>query len=421
MSSDGSGRAFLRASAAIAPALTIATLLQYVLQVIAAKRLPTGDFGAFGSLLALTVVGAVPLFAVQAVVARRVAARVDDPLCAGIGRGSLVPSLRCGLLVGGGAGLLAWPTATFLHVPLAAALMMALALVPLPLVGAALGAAQGQRKHGEFVALYLAYSATRLLFVIPVLWLHPTTTAAMGGVAAGSFAAGGLGTWLLLRTRAASQPAPRFGRDVLTTSLALLSVLALASTDLLLARHRLPAAASDLYALGSLGARAVFWLLQFAGVAAYAELASHASAAHRRRTLLSGFGVVVGLGLVGTGIAFVLPEQSVTTMLRPEYAPVVPLLPLFAALGTALAAAQYLVMAGVARGRERDGALLVGAAIVEALVLLFLPNPTVGRMVSIAAGITALAACGLLVTTLRQVDDAAPLQDVELPGQGGGL
>ena len=410
----------LRASAAIAPALTVATMLQYVLQVVAAKRLPAGDFGAFGALLALTVVGAVPLFAVQAITARRVAsegARDDG----GTSLGMLGPALRCGLAVGAVAAMLAIPIALFLHVPLVAALMLAAALVPLPVVGAALGAAQGERRHLHFVLLYLAFSASRLLFVIPALWLHPTTTFAMGGVALGSAATGVAASTMLRRGDAAAPEVGQgLGREVLLTSLALLAVLALTSTDLLLARHRLPAADSDLYALGSLGARAVFWLLQFAGVAAYAELASHTSAARRQTTLMTGLGVVLMLGAVGTAIVAWLPEQVVTAMSRPEYAAAVPVLPLFAALGTLLAAAQYLLMAGVARGRQRGGAILATAAVTEAVVLWLVPTPTVARIALIATALTALATLGLLTAALRLVEIDHADQDAGLPGQGGG-
>ena len=387
--------------------MTLATLIQYVLQVAAARRLPTGDFGAFGSLVALTVVGAVPLFAVQAVTARRIAGSRDagprTRIGTGIGIGMVGPALRCGCLVAAVAAVMAVPVASFLHLPLAAALLMAPALAPLPLVGAALGSAQGERRHRDFIVLYVAYSLTRLVFVVAALWALPTTTSAMAGLAVGSLATGALGWWILHRHgTGVTQVAPsRFGRDVLFTSLALLSVLVLASTDLLVARHRLSAADSDLYALGSLAARAVFWLLQFAAVAAYADLASRAPAARRRATLLSGFALILVLGALGAAVAAVLPARVVTTMIGPQYAAVVALLPLFAVLGSALAAAQYLLMAGVARGRWRGGAVLAVAAAVEAAALLLMSGPTVARLAAMATLVTSLAVVVLLVSDLR--------------------
>jgi hypothetical protein len=247
----------------------------------------------------------------------------------------------------------------------------------------------------------------------------------MAGVALASLATGALAVRMLQpgerRAAGTVQVRDGFGRDVLLTSLALLAVLALASTDLLLARHRLPAATSDLYALGSLGARAVFWLLQFAGVAAYAELASHGPAARRRTTLLSGLGLVLALGLVGTAVAARMPARLVTTMLRPEYAAALPQLPIFAALGTALAAAQYLLMAGVARNRRGGGIVLATVALTEAVVLALVPAPTVGRIAVIALSLTTCAAIGLLVAALRAVEVEHPDQGAALPGHAGGL
>ena len=261
------------------------------------------------------------------------------------------------------------------------------------------------------------------LLVVPVLWVHPSTTSAMAAVAAASAATGALAVGMLRLRAAGAAPAhpTRFAREVSVTSLSLRAVLVLASIDLLMARHRLPPVDSDLYALGSVGARAVFWLLQFAGVAAYAELASHGSAARRRSTLLSGLGVVLVLGAVGTAVAAVLPEQVVTTLLRPEYAGLVRFLPLFAALGTALAAVQYLVMAGIARGRGRGGVVIAAAVVAEAAMLLLLPDPGVGAFVTVAVMITAVTAVVLLVSDLRLVEADRTPQGVGLPGHGGGL
>jgi hypothetical protein len=55
------------------------------------------------------------------------------------------------------------------------------------------------------------------------------------------------------------------------------------------------------------------------------------------------------------------------------------------------------------------------------MVLLLIPDPSVGAFVGIALTIAALTAVGLLVADLRLVEDDRTPQGVGLPGHGGGL
>ncbi len=404
--STASGRhSFARASLLLAPSMAVATLLQYVLQVLAARTLPAGEFGGFGALLACTVVGSVSLLAVQAVVARRMSWSDDDGRRHSA-RALVVPAWWCG------AGLMAVTVvaapaiAAFLHVPILAVLLLAAGLAPLPLVGVGLGCVQGQRRTLVFASLYFAYAALRLLFVAAGLVLHPTTTVAMAGVALGALATALL-AWRVVAAPAAaadpSLPERRLWLEVGRTALALLTVLALANVDLLMARHRLPPLASDRYALGSLAARAVFWLLQFAAVAAYADLSSRRAPRSRRTTLLAGLGVVVVLGAIGIALSAVVPTVVIATSVGASYAPVTAVLPLFTALGTALAATQYLLMGSVARGRSATGAVVAVGVFVEASALVLLRQPTVSAIAVVAAVVATLTAVLLLVLDLARL------------------
>jgi hypothetical protein len=331
------------------------------------------------------------------------------------------PAWWCGAAIAGATALAAPGISAFLHVPLAAALLLAAGLAPLPLVGIGLGAVQGQRRTLMFAALYFAYAALRLIFVTAGLLVHPTTTVAMAGVAVGSFVTALLAWWVVRRPdtrRGVVLPRRRLWPEVGRTALALLAVLALANVDLLMARHRLPALSSDQYALGSLAARAVFWLLQFAAVAAYADLSSRRSWQHRRATLLAGLGVVVGLGLLGTAIAAAIPPTVIADSVGASYTSVTALLPLFAALGTALAATQYLLMAGVARGRSAAGGFIAAAAVLEAAALSALHQPTVSSIAVVAATVATVTAAVLLVLDLVRLSTRShePLVGGVVPG-----
>src|SRR5689334_24097489 len=98
--------------------MVVGNLLQYALQLAASRALTPADFGGFGALLGLGVVGAVPMLALQTVAARHVALREGDSATQSAEVSRLVSAsgrIGAGLSA---VGLLATPlVAAFLHVP----------------------------------------------------------------------------------------------------------------------------------------------------------------------------------------------------------------------------------------------------------------------------------------------------------------
>src|SRR6476619_5555628 len=124
--------AMARAGAPVAPAMAAATLRQYALRRAASRALSPADVGGFGALLGLGIVGAVPMLALQTVSARHVALRAADPIARSreVSR-LLAGSTRLGAGLSGATLLAAPVVAAFLHVPVAAAALLALSLGPL--------------------------------------------------------------------------------------------------------------------------------------------------------------------------------------------------------------------------------------------------------------------------------------------------
>ncbi|MDX6216900.1 MAG: hypothetical protein QOG99_2484, partial [Frankiales bacterium] len=72
------GPSLARAGSLLGPAMAAANALQYVLQLVASHTLDPEGFGAFGSVLGLALIGAVPMLALQTVTARHIALRRRD-------------------------------------------------------------------------------------------------------------------------------------------------------------------------------------------------------------------------------------------------------------------------------------------------------------------------------------------------------
>jgi len=170
--------------------MAAANLLQYALQLVASRALNTNGFGAFGALLGLGVVGAVPMLALQTVTARHVA----------LGRPAETARLvTLGLRIGVALSLLlplAAPlVAAFLHVPVLAAVFLGLSLGPLAVAGTAQGVLQGRERFGALALLFLGISAVRIVVPTVVLLVSPTVTSGLAGAAVLSSGRPPLGSW----------------------------------------------------------------------------------------------------------------------------------------------------------------------------------------------------------------------------------
>ena len=409
------GRASLpRAFLVIAPAMAAANLLNYAFNLVMSRLLGPADYGALGALLALVLVGTVPGVALQAVVARHTTLAGGD-----VGRlWSRV--LMAVVVVGAALGLLTLlvspAIAAFLHLPsLGPCLWLAAALLPLPLLSAVQGMLQGREWFGVLAAVLLVAAAGRLAVGLGLVEGGLGVEGAMAATAIGSAVAvlvavprlRAQGSWERPRPPGAAgwrwprrgSTAAAGGGAVATAAAGVLGLLLLANVDVLLARHFLPAEASGLYAAGAVLTKIAFWAPQFVVTLVFPRLVT---AADRRRLLGRSAAVVAAVGVPLVVAAAVAPQLAARLSFGEAYLDVGPTLPLFAAIGTGLALVQLVLFTGMASAdRAMYRLLLAGVAAEAVLVAVFL-HDSVAQIVGAAlAVVAALLAIGFALALRR--------------------
>src|SRR6266545_30446 len=347
------GPSLARAGLMVAPAMAVANGLNYAFNLVMLRLLEPAAYGALGALLAVILIGTVPGLALQAVVARHTALRAGDRRAvAELWSRTLVAvswvSLGLGLAVAAAAPALA----AFLHLgSIVPALWLAANILPLPLVSALQGMLQGVQRFGALAAA--------------------------------------------------------LGREVGAAALAFLGLLLLTNMDLLLARHYLAAEPSGLYAAGAVVAKIAYWAPQFVATIVFPRLATEAAA--RRRLLARAAAAIPALGVALMVVVAAAPELAVTLPFGAAYRDVGPDLPLFAALGTALALVQLLLFSGIAAGDRKVHRLLCATVVIEVAVIALGPHHSVTGIVGAAlAAVTALLGACWVLERRRQPVEAAP-------------
>lgn len=417
-----------RSGSLVAPAMMVANLSGYLLAVVASHALAPEGYGELSALLGVLLVASVPALALQAVVARSVARRPPGEPAGARERAALVLSARLGLGLGLAGAALAPLVGAFLHTGLAGPLWLAAGLLPLAVLSAAQGLLQGDERFGALAVLLCAQAAARVVGLVPLL-LGGGAGSVLAGLALGSALCA---TAVLVvgrlaspaRTRATTSRSARQQAAAVAPALpglptvrstaqacgGLLALLLLSNLDLLLARHRLPGDASGAYAVGAVLTKAAFWLPQAVSVVAFPRLADPRAGA---RVLRSAVLVVAALGASAAVGALLLARPFLTTAFGEQYAPLASRAPLFVVQGAALALVQLLVYRGIALRRGSATAWVLGAVVVEAVVLLLLPAPGLGQVVAVAAATAVALALVVVVPALVRSRSAGPEQDQE--------
>jgi O-antigen/teichoic acid export membrane protein len=436
-------RSLRRDALVLAAGMGVANAGNYAFNVVMAFLLGPEAYGALAALLALVLVGSVPGLALQAVVARRTT-------LAGSGRaGGAWPG--AGWLVGrAGLGLVLLTVligpglVLFLHLDSAVpVLWLALALAPTPLLFAVQGLLQGRERFGALAAVMVAGAAVKLAAGLALVALGFGVSGAMAGVAAGGLLAalaglrlaapgstgnpGGVDNPPLPSSRSATLPvgAPPPGaavagradtlpdgvgwwREVGTATTGLLGLFLLANVDVLLARHYLDRAAAGRYALGAVVAKIAFWAPQFVVTVIFPRLVG---AADPRRLMGGSALLIAGFGGLLAGVLALADRVGlVVPVLGGGYAGLGPLLPLFAALGTALALVQLLLFEGIATRDRRMGRAVAVALVAEVALVAGPLHASVGQIAGTALGVAVgLAATGWWLLRRRVGRPPAPV------------
>ena len=220
---------------------------------------------------------------------------------------------------------------------------------------------------------------------------------------------------------ATTRAAAGWWREVGTATAGLLALFLLANVDVLLARHYLDRAAAGRYALGAVVAKIAFWAPQFVVTVIFPRLVG---AADPRRLVAGSAVVIAGFGvLLGGGLAVADRLGLAVPVLGGGYAGLGPLLPLFAALGTALALVQLLLFEGIAARDRRMGRAVVAALVAEVALVAGPLHGSVGQIAGTAlATALALAAAGWWLLRRRPglPIPGGPVTTASAPGASAG-
>jgi O-antigen/teichoic acid export membrane protein len=398
----GSLRRFLGGSGGIVVGTAVMNFCTFGFTIVAAGILDTSSYGAFFALLNLLMVISVVNLGLQATAARRIVAEPGS--VARIEHAILRVGYLTALAVGGALVVLS-PAVTWLLqldsvVP---ALVLAGLAVPTTIMGAQVGILQGEKRWVALSWVYVLAGVPRIAG-LALLWAHPTEAIALFGSGLGFIAPVLLGWWVLRRPRVDALPGGRteptasgpLVREALHSAQALLAFYALASVDIVVARHVLTDHASGLYAVGLLVAKTMLYLPQFVVIVMFPSLAS---AHQRRRAVLRGTTAILAMGAVCTLGVLLLSRTAADVLHSEKMQAVEDHLWLFAVLGTLLSLIQLLVYATLARQGRRAIHLVWAALAVCVVAGAATTTPT--QLLSVMIGVTAVLTAALFVTSLR--------------------
>jgi len=358
-------RSPLRGPGAIAVAMAIMNVSTYGFTIVAARLLGPRSYGAFASLLATLLVIGVLQLSLQATAARRISADPDH--VAQIEKTVLGVTYRASLGIGLTLLVLTPLVNRVLKLDsLATSALVAVAAVPLTMMGGQAGVLQGERRWWPLAVMYVASGVPRLAIGTALIAWRPNETSAMLGVALGAVPPVILGWWALRRDRVPGVTSERHGfrlvlKEALHNSQALLAFFALSNADVIVARNVLPEHDAGLYAGGLILAKAVLFLPQFVIVVAFPAMST---ADERRSALTRSLALVGGLGVCAVLGALLLKNLALVFVGGHEYREISSMLWVFAILGTALSMLQLLVYSVLARQGRRPVYLVWAAFLV---------------------------------------------------------
>lgn len=318
----------------------------YGFTLIAARSLIPREFGALTALLGILLVGNVASLGLQATTARRLAVDSDNAaqIIAATTRVTLMVALSVGAIVAASTVLLTPMLKLDTYWPV---VLCGAALVPLTVMGAQSGVAQGAAKWGWLTAIYASNGIGRVIGGSIAVTISPTATSAMAGVAVGALVPVVVGSRLL--TIQGDKTGLLRRRDLLRETIlgthALLAYFVLSNLDALIARNILGEHDSGLYASGLILAKAALFFPQFVSVVVFPDLAR----ATGNRERLRAVALVGGFGVVAVAATAVLPRVALILVGGEQYAEITSRLWLFALAGSILAVVHLLVFDALAR------------------------------------------------------------------------
>jgi glycosyltransferase involved in cell wall biosynthesis/O-antigen/teichoic acid export membrane protein len=368
-------RAFVRGSVPLFLSLGLLNASNYVFHIFASRLLGPAAYGALAALLAFVLVVSVPCGVLQTVVAKHFAGldTADEDgyrsLTVGVTRGVTVVAV-----LGAGALLAAAPlVAAFLRVGVPTALLLGPYVLFALVASVPLGVLQGRMRFGRLggaqatgVVVRFVTGLGLILLGLGVAGALLATVLAQGAMLLVALHLNQLprGIW-----RSISPTREALRGHVVPTLVALSSFWLLVETDIVLARHFLPAASAGVYSSVGVLSRAILFLPAAISLVALPHFAQSRDRAGEARRWLTISLWLTGLLAIGTfGFMVVLRTQLLSVTFGLRFVAGASLLPILGLAMAALALTNVLIYFHVAM--ETRAHRMVLSAIVLEIVLV---------------------------------------------------
>lgn len=398
-----------RAGTLVAAAMLGMSVVTYAFNLVAARWLVPEEFGALTALLSIILISNVVALGIQAAIARQIA---TQPLQAqAIIKTTSRVAIAIALIIG-----VAVAMSSLVFTPLLnldsywPVVFCGVMMVPLTIMGAQAGVAQGSDRWGQLSLIYLASGTGRLIGGLIGMAIAPTATGAMMGLAIGGWlpVVAGIG---LLRSHSTVPMESRkpLVAEAFTASLVLFAYFTLSNLDALLARSVFNEHDSGIYAAGLIMTKSALFLPQFVSVVFFPMLARDAG--HRSR--VTAVSLVAFFGVIATAGVALLPKIALILVGGDKYGEIMGRLWIFAGTGTVLAIVYVLVFDALAR-RVRGVSLILWLttfAIVGLATWLELATWQLSIVVALSSGV-----CALVLLVLPWLQKPSETTTVASPG-----
>ena len=380
----------------------------YLLSMVAARVLDQADFGALGALLGILIILGTLAISVQALTARRVAS-------AGARRPDVeAQAIRLSVLIGGGLLLLAvvaaWPVSVVFTIP-PVAVATGIGSIAFVVIGsAAMGIAQGREQHLKLAGAFIANGVSRAVGgIVGVLVLQSVTGVGIGVLV--GCAVGAVISYQMVAPRTwGRQLRDGIGIEFGHVAHALIVLFTLTNIDVLLARIFLTEAQSGEYSVGVLLAKIAFFLPNAIIIVLFPKMAAGDS----RRAVFVATGLTACVGLVITGVSFLLGDLVIRILGGAQYVELGSEAWLFALEGSAFALVQVLLYARLAAQDRRAVAAVWVALVVLVVIVAGWRHDSVAEIVTTVVGVSLiLTIVGLFLDRRSAPRTAVPIEAAE--------
>jgi O-antigen/teichoic acid export membrane protein len=397
----GGRRALIGSGLVLAVAVALANVLNAALQFALARVVERDEYSLLAALFVIVTLGAVPPLAFQAMTAREVASRIDAGRRAEAGtllRSALRSIARWTVILLVLTAVVV-PVAAVLGLSEPLALAATAATVAFGFVNPVVwGGLQGAGLFRSLSASTVLLSAARLAVGISIAAAGGSVGVVMVGVAAATAVTAAVSVIplrrLLTATRGArTPPLPLLTASNVGAAVGLTALMALATSDLLVAKLAFPAGRAGDYATASVGARALLLIPVAVTTVLFPRVATLRDRDRERRHLLAGLAAVAVASAAATAFLWGLSSTLIELTFGAKYDDAAPWLgPLSLAMALYTLVTVYLYHF-LSLGRARFAAVLVGLLAVQIVLFAALhdsPRELIGVQIGTAA--TALVA-----------------------------